>query len=206
MQEESVHNLETLVQMLREEPEVPWDIVQDLLAETPGWLMIVQRLRGQEGSGNNFARADLSVLHSNLLASEEYYLVSPENRERLLTFFVPYTVLLDRTQTPGERAQRLQEVTGGGARDFCRACLDNADPSIAEPAQEVLAACDAQASLLRGSSARESSPDALLRLPQDAPLVKDPTLLRSAEAPPSTPTPEPEGWLARLFRRRKADR
>ena len=199
MNEESRRDLLQLVELLRDAPQIEWDQIESLLVGFPGWFQSVDYLRGQVTR----QQASLPGWHTANTNWMNYYEVLPPMREKLLALFTPYALLLNPQLTQGERAQQLEEATEGRAREFCEECLQNALPMIVEAAREVLAACVAEESLLRGTTAPETPPSELLHLPQETSAANPASLLHPAETPRAASPSKPQGWFARLFHRQK---
>ncbi len=128
--------------------------------------------------------------------------ISDEKRRQLLGIFRPYAILLNAEMTPAQKAARLQqEADVRNVRKFCAEALHVGSPEIAQAAEAIRAACDADAMLLRGASSPQQAPDELLRVASDTNPASE-GLLRAADtAAPSEPHRPGPGPLQRFLRR-----
>lgn len=185
-----------LVALLRAPHNVAWSEVEHHVANYPGWLRWVQTLHYP--SKNSHMRV------VSFGDASQYAYLTAEKRQALLDFFLPYSLLLDESLTPAERATRLKREAGVQPTEFCKECLHNADPHIVAAAQDVLEACNAERTLLRGVKSPETPSDQLLRTPRSV-VERADTLMRSTEAVVS-PSPAKRSWFQRLFWWRKTNR
>jgi hypothetical protein len=174
-----------------------WDEIEELVADFPGWLRLVQHLRYPSKS-----QATLIVQMGEPTQST---FVSGEKRQELRAFFRPYALLLDARCTPPQKVALLQKA-GIDVPRFCTEHLQNGVAEITTAARQVLEAYEADATLLRGASALPAGTEELLRAAQPGASPGMEGLLQPAEpvVMPATP-PVEAGWLQRLrakFRRR----
>ena len=171
---------------------VEWDEVEELVGDFPGWLRLVQNTRYPTMT---YARRVVST-GSPL----QYVVLSQERRSRLLAFFQPYGILLDRRQTPAERAIRLQQEAHVDVMRFCRENVHDGSAEVASAAREVLEACRMDRTLLRAAFPSAGPSDQLLHTVSgeaDTEALLQPSEATSVESGKTAPA-----WWKRLFPRR----
>ena len=113
MDENGTDKIVHLVKRLADnDTAVEWDEVEELVGDFPGWLRLVQNTR--------YPTLTYGKRVVSMGSPLQYVVLSRDMRQRLLTFFLPYGILLDRQQTPAERVVRLQREAGYDVMRFCR--------------------------------------------------------------------------------------
>jgi len=197
MSAENENPIVQLAELLASEERIEWDIVEDLVADVPGWLRLVQLMRepARNITGGYTGRGS---------SPESGLVVARTMRARLHEIFAPYAILLDTRLTPAERALRLKFVTGRDPLKFTEECLQAQIPEVVEAALVVREAAQSEETLLRGAAAPHTAPEELLRVGGLGELSREDLLLPAGMPIAIEPAHRVLTWLQRLFSRRKA--
>ena len=139
MSRDKITNLVNLVALLEGDSPVAWSEVRRLVRGFPGWERLVELMLDPPlpTKGGQFF-------------PQEGFNVSSGMRQKLLETLQPYAILVSMESSPIECAALLERNTGVNAVAFCKQCVHDNTPEIADSARIVLEACRNQETLMRG--------------------------------------------------------